>query len=140
MENVYLVIASRGSYDDYISYVEKVFAKKEDAEKYAKEFDESHIYESTFEDDVWFDICDLFDEYENAHEEMFTNHCDRNDKEAWEKRNEEIDNLMNEQYLKIAHEIGLTSVTMDDIIKQVNYETHKWVDWHSSNVKEMKVY
>ena len=42
-KNIYIVISCRGSYEDYHKSIEEVFGKKEDAEKFAEEFDSEHI-------------------------------------------------------------------------------------------------
>ena len=51
-KNVYIVISCHESYEDYHERIEAVFGKKEDAEKFAEEFDSEHII------DILYDIDD----------------------------------------------------------------------------------
>ena len=43
MKKVYIVISVHGSYEDYRENIEGVFWEKEDAEEFAKAFDDEHV-------------------------------------------------------------------------------------------------
>lgn len=140
MEKVYLVNSSRGCYEDYVTTVERVFKNIKDAEKYASELDKSHVFEEVFEEKVWDDIYDDFYEISDEHEEMFDNRVEYSHEKEWKLRQDEIDKLTSETLLSIAHKKGLTFATIDDINKQLEYDKHKYDEYHGSCIKEMDLY
>ena len=56
MEKIYLVVSSRGSYDDFSENIELAFRNKKEAQMYCIEIDKKHQYEEVYEEVVWNDI------------------------------------------------------------------------------------
>ena len=50
MEKIYLVVSSRGSYDDFSENIERAFRNKKEAQKHCIEVDKSHEYEEVYEE------------------------------------------------------------------------------------------
>ena len=141
MEKIYLVVSSRGSYDDFSENIELAFRNKKEAQMYCIEVDKSHEYEEVYEEVVWNDILNELEEIMEKEEDKFTNNvpyelCS----EDWLKREDEITSLMQEELLSILHKRGLTDATIEDVKKQLEYDDHKYDDWHKCYIKEVELY
>ena len=141
MEKIYLVVSSRGSYDDFSEHIERAFRNKKEAQKHCIEVDKSHEYEEVYEKIVWNDILNELGEIMEKEEDKFTNNvpyelCS----EDWLKREDEITSLMREELLSILHKRGLTDATIEDVKKQMEYDEHKYDEWHKCYIKEVELY
>lgn len=142
MEKIYLVVSSRGSYDDFSENIERAFRNKKEAQKHCIEVDKSHEYEEVYEEVVWNDILHDLDEIiEKEEEDKFTNNIPYDlSSEDWLKREDEITSLMREELLSILHKRGLTDATIEDVKKQMEYDEHKYDEWHKCYIKEVELY
>lgn len=141
MEKIYLVISSRGTYEDYVESVECAFRSKEEAEKHCAEVDDSHNYEEVYEEEVWNDIMYELDEIIEKEAENYTNNVSyKESNEEWMKREEEIELLICNQLLSLLHKRGLTDATLEDVKKQREYEDHQYDEWHKCRIKEVYLY
>lgn len=127
MEKIYLVVSSRGSYDDFSENIELAFRDKKEAQMYCIEIDKKHQYEEVYEEVVWNDILNELEEIMEKSED-------------WLKREDEITSLMREELLSILHKRGLTDATMEDVKKQMEYDEHKYDEWHKCYIKEVELY
>lgn len=97
----YLVEYSTGSYEDYHTHNVKVFQSKEEAEKCCKEVDRSHNKKTMFDSDEsspnsWYNIYDEIQEIMYDNPEVYINeveldYCNFNNRNEWDKRQEEVD-------------------------------------------------
>ena len=141
MEKIYLVVSSRGSYDDFSENIERAFRNKKEAQMYCIEIDKKHQYEEVYEEVVWNDILHDLDEIIEKEEDKFTNNIPYDlSSEDWLKREDEITSLMREELLSILHKRGLTDATIEDVKKQLEYDDHKYDDWHKCYIKEVELY
>ena len=140
MEKIYLVVSSRGSYDDFSENIELAFRNKKEAQMYCIEVDKSHEYEEVYEEIVWNDILNDFYEIMEKEEDKFTNNVPYELSSDWLKREDEITSLMQEELLSILHKRGLTDATIEDVKKQLEYDDHKYDDWHKCYIKEVELY
>ena len=141
MEKIYLVVSSRGSYDDFSENIELAFRNKKEAQMYCIEVDKSHEYEEVYEEVVWNDILNELEEIMEKEENKFTNNVPYElSSEDWLKREDEITSLMREELLSILHKRGLTDATIEDVKKQLEYDDHKYDDWHKCYIKEVELY
>lgn len=141
MEKIYLVVSSRGSYDDFSEHIERAFRNKKEAQKHCIEVDKSHEYEEVYEEVVWNDILNELEEIMEKEENKFTNNVPYElSSEDWLKREDEITSLMREELLSILHKRGLTDATMEDVKKQMEYDEHKYDEWHKCYIKEVELY
>ena len=141
MEKIYLVVSPSGSYEDFSENIECAFKNKKEAQKHCIEVDKSHEYEEVYEKIVWNDILNELGEIMEKEEDKFTNNvpyelCS----EDWLKREDEITSLMQEELLSILHKRGLTDATIEDVKKQLEYDDHKYDDWHKCYIKEVELY
>ena len=141
MEKIYLVVSSSGSYEDFSENIECAFKNIKEAQKHCIEVDKKHQYEEVYEEIVWNDIVDDLCEIMEKEEDKFTNNvpyelCS----EDWLKREDEITSLMQEELLSILHKRGLTDATIEDVKKQLEYDDHKYDDWHKCYIKEVELY
>ena len=141
MEKIYLVVSSRGSYDDFSENIELAFRNKKEAQMYCIEVDKSHEYEEVYEEVVWNDILNELEEIMEKEENKFTNNVPYElSSEDWLKREDEITSLMREELLSILHKRGLTDATIEDVKKQMEYDEHKYDEWHKCYIKEVELY
>ena len=141
MEKIYLVVSSRGSYDDFSENIERAFRNKKEAQKHCIEVDKSHEYEEVYEEIVWNDILNDFYKIMEKEEDKFTNNIPYDlSSEDWLKRKDEITSLMREELLSILHKRGLTDATIEDVKKQMEYDEHKYDEWHKCYIKEVELY
>ena len=141
MEKIYLVVSSRGSYDDFSENIELAFRNKKEAQMYCIEIDKSHEYEEVYEEVVWNDILNELEEIMEKEENKFTNNVPYElSSEDWLKREDEITSLMREELLSILHKRGLTDATIEDVKKQMEYDEHKYDEWHKCYIKEVELY
>lgn len=141
MEKIYLVVSSRGSYDDFSEHIERAFRNKKEAQKHCIEVDKSHEYEEVYEEVVWNDILNELEEIMEKEENKFTNNVPYElSSEDWLKREDEITSLMSEELLSILHKRGLTDATIEDVKKQMEYDEHKYDEWHKCYIKEVELY
>ena len=141
MEKIYLVVSSRGSYDDFSENIELAFRNKKEAQMYCIEVDKSHEYEEVYEEVVWNDILNELEEIMEKEENKFTNNVPYElSSEDWLKREDEITSLMHEELLSILHKRGLTDATIEDVKKQMEYDEHKYDEWHKCYIKEVELY
>jgi hypothetical protein len=141
MEKIYLVVSSRGDYEDFREKVERAFRNKKEAQMYCIEVDKSHEYEEVYEEVVWNDILNDFDKIMEKEEDKFTNNIPYElNSEDWLKREDEILNLMYEELLSILHKRGLTDATIEDVKKQMEYDNHKYDAYHKCRIKEIELY
>ena len=141
MEKIYLVVSSRGSYDDFSENIELAFRNKKEAQMYCIEVDKSHEYEEVYEEVVWNDILNELEEIMEKEENKFTNNVPYElSSEDWLKREDEITSLMREELLSIIHKRGLTDATIEDVKKQMEYDEHKYDEWHKCYIKEVELY
>ena len=141
MEKIYLVVSSRGSYDDFSENIELAFRNKKEAQMYCIEVDKSHEYEEVYEEVVWNDILNELEEIMEKEENKFTNNVPYElSSEDWLKREDEITSLMREELLSILHKRGLTDATIEDVKKQMEYDEHQYDEWHKCYIKEVELY
>ena len=141
MEKIYLVVSSRGSYDDFSENIELAFRNKKEAQMYCIEIDKKHQYEEVYEEVVWNDILNDLNEIMENEEDKFTNNVPYElSSEDWLKREDEITSLMREELLSILHKRGLTDATIEDVKKQLEYDEHKYDEWHKCYIKEVELY
>ena len=140
MEKIYLVVSSRGSYDDFSENIERAFRNKKEAQKHCIEVDKSHEYEEVYEEIVWNDILNDFYKIVEKEEDKFTNNVPYELSIDWLKREDEITSLMHEELLSILHKLGLTDATIEDVKKQLEYDEHKYDEWHKCYIKEVELY
>ena len=140
MEKIYLVVSSRGSYDDFSENIEIAFRNKKEAQKHCIEVDKSHEYEEVYEKIVWNDILNELGEIMEKEEDKFTNNVPYELSSDWLKREDEITSLMHEELLSILHKRGLTDATIEDVKKQMEYDEHKYDEWHKCYIKEVELY
>ena len=137
MEKIYLVVSSSGSYEDFSENIECAFKNIKEAQKHCIEVDKSHEYEEV----VWNDILNELEEIMEKEEDKFTNNVPYElSSEDWLKREDEITSLMQEELLSILHKRGLTDATIEDVKKQLEYDDHKYDDWHKCYIKEVELY
>ena len=141
MEKIYLVVSPSGSYEDFSENIECAFKNKKEAQKHCIEVDKSHEYEEVYEEVVWNDILHDLDEIIEKEEDKFTNNVPYEfSSEDWLKREDEITSLMREELLSILHKRGLTDATIEDVKKQMEYDEHKYDEWHKCYIKEVELY
>lgn len=141
MEKIYLVVSSRGSYEDFREKIECAFKDIKEAQMYCIKVDKSHEYEEVYEELVWHDILNEFYEIMEKEEDKFTNNVPyKLSSEDWLKREDEITSLMHEELLSILHKRGLTDATIEDVKKQLEYDDHIYDDWHKCYIKEVELY
>ena len=136
MEKIYLVVSSSGSYEEYRENIECAFKNIKEAQKHCIEVDKSHEYEEV----VWNDILNELEEIMEKEEDKFTNNVPYELSSDWLKREDEITSLMREELLSILHKRGLTDATIEDVKKQLEYDDHKYDDWHKCYIKEVELY
>lgn len=73
---IYAVISSRGSYDDYCEFVERCFTNMDDAVEYARNIDRSHECEFNIPQEVVDDTDDHF--YMDYYNPEMTKFCEEN--------------------------------------------------------------
>lgn len=145
MENkVYLLLKSKGIYEDYHEWVEEVFEDYNDAKEYADDFDKCHSkLENAFDIDMWREIRDIYDtKYGEEDEEIWL----WKGKEAWQLNEEEreqydeyCDDLLAKRYLEILKEKGVTDATYEQVLQQLQYDDQEYEYWHDCEIKEMVV-
>lgn len=140
MEKIYLVVSSSGSYEDFSENIECAFKDIKEAQKHCIEVDKSHEYEEVYEEIVWNDILNDFYEIMEKEEDKFTNNVPYELSSDWLKRKDEITSLMHEELLSILHKRGLTGATIEDVKKQLEYDEHKYDEWHKCYIKEVELY
>ena len=140
MEKIYLVVSPSGSYEDFSENIECAFKNKKEAQKHCIEVDKSHEYEEVYEEIVWNDILNDFYEIMEKEEDKFTNNVPYELSSDWLKREDEITSLMHEELLSILHKRGLTDATIEDVKKQLEYDDHKYDEWHKCYIKEVELY
>ena len=140
MEKIYLVVSSSGSYEDFSQNIECAFKNIKEAQKHCIEVDKSHEYEEVYEEIVWNDILNDFYEIMEKEEDKFTNNVPYELSSDWLKREDEITSLMHEELLSILHKRGLTDATIEDVKKQLEYDEHKYDEWHKCYIKEVELY
>ena len=140
MEKIYLVVSSSGSYEDFSENIECAFKNIKEAQKHCIEVDKSHEYEEVYEEIVWNDILNDFYEIVEKEEDKFTNNVPYELSIDWLKREDEITSLMHEELLSILHKRGLTDATIEDVKKQLEYDEHKYDEWHKCYIKEVELY
>ena len=87
------------------------------------------------------EIFDLDEIIEKEEEDKFTNNIPYDlSSEDWLKREDEITSLMHEELLSILHKRGLTDATIEDVKKQMEYDEHKYDEWHKCYIKEVELY
>ena len=139
MEKIYLVVSPSGSYEDFSENIECAFKNKKEAQKHCIEVDKSHEYEEVYEKIVWNDILNELGEIMEKEEDKFTNNVPY-ESEDWLKREDEITSLIHEELLSILHKRGLTDATIEDVKKQMEYDEHKYDEWHKCYIKEIELY
>jgi len=141
MEKIYLVVSSSGSYEDFRQYIERAFKNKKEAQMYCIEVDKRHEYKEVYEEAVWENILNDFDEIVDKDPAKFSNHVpyDPNGGD-WLKRHNEITSLTQEKLLSILHKHGLTDATIEDVKKQMEHDEHKYDEWHKCRIKEVELY
>lgn len=140
MEKIYLVVSSSGSYENFSENIECAFKDIKEAQKHCIEVDKSHEYEEVYEEIVWNDILNDFYEIVEKDEDKFTNNVPYELSIDWLKREDEITSLMHEELLSILHKRGLTDATIEDVKKQLEYDEHKYDEWHKCYIKEVELY
>ena len=140
MEKIYLVVSSSGSYEDFSENIECAFKDIKEAQKHCIEVDKSHEYEEVYEEIVWNDILNDFYKIVEKEEDKFTNNVPYELSIDWLKREDEITSLMHEELLSILHKRGLTDATIEDVKKQLEYDEHKYDEWHKCYIKEVELY
>ena len=140
MEKIYLVVSPSGSYEDFSENIERAIKNKKEAQKYCIEVDKSHEYEEVYEKIVWNDILNELGEIMEKEEDKFTNNVPYELSSDWLKREDEITSLMHEELLSILHKRGLTDATIEDVKKQMEYDEHKYDEWHKCYIKEVELY
>ena len=140
MEKIYLVVSPSGSYEDFSENIECAFKDIKEAQKHCIEVDKSHEYEEVYEEIVWNDILNDFYEIMEKEEDKFTNNVPYELSSDWLKREDEITSLMHEELLSILHKRGLTDATIEDVKKQLEYDDHKYDEWHKCYIKEVELY
>ena len=140
METISLVVSSSGSYEDFRENIECAFKDIKEAQKHCIEVDKSHEYEEVYEEIVWNDILNDFYEIMEKEEDKFTNNVPYELSSDWLKREDEITSLMHEELLSILHKRGLTDATIEDVKKQLEYDEHKYDEWHKCYIKEVELY
>ena len=140
MEKIYLVVSPSGSYEDFSENIECAFKNIKEAQKHCIEVDKSHEYEEVYEEIVWNDILNDFYEIMEKEEDKFTNNVPYELSSDWLKREDEITSLMHEELLSILHKRGLTDATIEDVKKQLEYDEHKYDEWHKCYIKEVELY
>ena len=140
MEKIYLVVSSSGSYEDFRANIECASKDIKEAQKHCIEVDKSHEYEEVYEEIVWNDILNDFYEIMEKEEDKFTNNVPYELSSDWLKREDEITSLMHEELLSILHKRGLTDATIEDVKKQLEYDEHKYDEWHKCYIKEVELY
>ena len=148
---IYAVISSQGSYDDYYEHIEKCFTNKDEAYKYAKEIDESHIYNTPIPEEIMDEVDEHF--YDDFFDPNIKKFCDEynipNNDDILHRTNEQQKMFINyrdeldEHYDDWCKEYLLThydgKYTVDDYNKYLEYIEHRWEDWHDCKIKELEL-
>ena len=138
MSKIYIVKSTEGLYEDYRSWNEKAFIKKEDAEKYAKLLDEARRYKPPFITDEFISALQEC-EYELPTWEYFPGGplTPENEKE-WTQWN----NNQKEKQMKLL--IDLMSKKGYSLTKELYSQYDQWAsdsynEWHDCKIEEIEL-
>ena len=154
---IYAVVSSQGSYDDYCECVEKCFTNIADAEKYAREIDESHEYKSRVTDDMYVDIEEHW--YDDMHDPQLEKFCRDNGIPTMEEmsdipgwmcgRTEEQTRMIREFLDKIEEQHDEWCIkyltehypeyTEQDYWDYMDALEHAYDDWHDCEIREFEL-
>ena len=154
---IYAVVSSQGSYDDYCECVEKCFTNIADAEKYAREIDESHEYKSRVTDDMYVDIEEHW--YDDMHDPQLEKFCRDHDIPTMEEMSDipgwmcgrteeqtrmirefldEIEEQHDEWCIKYLTE-HYPEYTEQDYWDYMDVLEHAYDDWHDCEIREFEL-
>ena len=155
--NIYAVMSSKGTYDDYHEWVEKCFTNIEDAVAHARVIDESHVYESRVPDKVMDEVEDHW--YEDVYDPQIEKFCrehdiptqeDMSDVPEWMcSRTEEQNKMVAEFADKIEEQYDEWCIkyltehypeyTEQDYWDYLEAVDNAWDEWHDCKIKELEL-
>lgn len=138
MSKIYIVKSSEGDYEDYHTWNEKAFTKREDAEEYAKLLDKEHNARPHFVTDEF--ICLLREcenelpDWEDFPEEKITDE-NRDRYFRWQEEQEEKQNKL---LFDLMYQRGqYMSKEMLDQYDQ--WESNSYTNWHDCEIEELEL-
>lgn len=138
MAKIYIVKSSSGYYEDYRSWNEKAFNKKEDAEAYAKKLDEQHYFKPHFITEEFENLLDecgeLLPEWEDCPYYPVTDeNMDAYYKWVEEQNAKELQTLIDLMYKR-------GQFMTESMYNQYNqWCDNKFADWHDCTVEELEL-
>lgn len=141
-KEIYLVVSSEGSYDDYFEHVERAFVDERRAVKYGKEIDERHKMGRVISEEIWDKAEEMVDEYTDNHKDYFIDYMDENGKYAMGERYNELYNENNRRWralmLEMLNKVDESKTwTMEELQLQEEYEDNRYRDFHDCRVDKV---
>ena len=137
MSKIYIVKSSEGEYEDYHTWNEKAFLKREDAEAYAKELDNEHNIRPHFITDEF--VCLLREcESQLPDWEDFPEKVTEENRDAWFKWQEEQEEKQKELLFDLMYKRGqfMTQAMYDQYNE---WEDNSYTCWYPSEIEELEL-
>lgn len=137
---IYVVECGEGEWDDHVSWVERAFRRKEDAEAYAKHLDDEHNVPATVPDDLWNEAYHAWCE---SQEEQYGEDWEvgpfdfKTQREQYDAYQYELEEKERQFKLDYCNARSPRQLTINDIKQQELYEDNQPRHWDFCSINEI---